>query len=111
MAIRRPPPGVIHHSDRASQYGSDDYQKLLTRHDFVISMSGKGNCYDNAMVETLFKTWKSELIWRTVYKTGTQAETEIGHDLDGFYDPCRRHSALGYKSPIQFESMRRKLAA
>lgn len=111
IAIRRPPPGVIHHSDRGSQYGSDDYQKLLTRHGFVISMSGKGNCYDNAMVETLFKTLKSELIWRTHYKTRTQAETEIGHDIDGFYNPRRRHSALGYKSPIQFESMPLKPAA
>ena len=63
--LRQPPPGVIHHSDRGSQYCSGDYQKLLAKHGFVSSMSGKGNCYDNAMVETVFKTIKSELIWRS----------------------------------------------
>jgi len=111
VAIRRPPRGVIHHSDRGSQYCSDAYRKLLTSHGFVLSMSGKGNCYDNAMVETMFKTLKSELVWRTVYKTRNQAEIEIGHYIDGFYNPRRRHSALGYQSPIHFENTPLRMAA
>jgi putative transposase len=111
IAIRNPPEGVIHHSDRGSQYCSDAYQKLLTSYGFILSMSGKGNCYDNAMVETVFKTIKSELIWRTVFKTRAQAETEIGHYIDGFYNPRRRHSALGYQSPISFEALPLKMDA
>ena len=67
-------------------------------------MSGKGNCYDNAMVETVFKTIKSELIWRATYETRSQANIALGRYIDGFYNPCRRHSALGYKSPITFEA-------
>jgi len=104
IAIRSPGEGVIHHSDRGSQYCSDAYQKLLKTHGFVISMSGKGNCYDNAMVETVFRTIKAELIWRTIYKTRSQAQTDIGAYIDAFYNPRRRHSALGYKSPIEFEN-------
>jgi putative transposase len=111
IAIRRPPKGVIHHSDRGSQYCSDDYQKLLAAHGFIVSMSGKGNCYDNAMVETVFKTLKAELVWRIAFKTRIAAETAIGRYIDAFYNPTRRHSALGFKSPIQFESLPLKLAA
>ena len=70
----------------------------------IPSMSGKGNCYDNAMVETVFKTIKSELIWRTSFQTRWQAEKSIGRYIDGFYNPRRRHSALGYKSPATFEA-------
>ena len=69
VAVRRPAPGIIHHSDRGSQYCSDAYRKLLADHKIVASMSGKGNCYDNAMVETVFKTIKSELIWRTIWQS------------------------------------------
>ncbi len=68
-------------------------------------MSGKGNCYDNAMVETVFKTIKSELVWRTSFQTRRQAETAIGEYIDGFYNPRRRHSALAYNAPIKFEAM------
>lgn len=78
IAIRSLGEGVIHHSDRGSQYCSDAYQKLLKAHGFVISMLGKGNCYDNAMVETVFRTIKAELVWRTIYKTRSQAQTDIG---------------------------------
>jgi putative transposase len=67
-------------------------------------MSGKGNCYDNAMVETVFKTIKTELIWRSSYETRSQATLALGHYIDGFYNPQRRHSASGYKSPITFET-------
>lgn len=110
VAIRRPPKGVIHHSDRGSQYCSDDYQKRLAAYCFIVSMSGKGNCYDNAMVETVFKTLKAELVWRTHFKTRIAAETAIGRYIDAFYNPIRRHSALGFKSPIQFESLPLKMA-
>jgi transposase InsO family protein len=104
LALRQPPQGIIHHSDRGSQYCSDEYQKLLTDHGVVPSMSGKGNCYDNAMVETVFKTIKSELIWRTAWQSRWQANQAIGRYIDGFYNPIRRHSALGYKSPCRFEA-------
>ena len=69
----------------------------------IPSMSGKGNCYDNAMVETVFKTIKSELVWRTSFQTRRHAEIAIGRYIDGFYNPRRRHSALGYRSPLAFE--------
>jgi len=104
LAVRRPAAGIIHHSDRGSQYCSDAYRKLLADHKIVVSMSGKGNCYDNAMVETVFKTIKSELIWRTIWQSRRQADIAIGRYIDGFYNPIRRHSALGYKSPCRFEA-------
>jgi transposase InsO family protein len=66
-------------------------------------MSGKGNCYDNAMVETLFKTLKSELVWRTILHTRAEAEQAIARYINGFYNPVRRHSALDFLSPAQFE--------
>ena len=66
---------------------------------FVVSMSGKGNCYDNAVVETFFKTLKAELVWRTSFTTRHEAHIMIGNYIDGFYNPKRRHSTLGYKSP------------
>lgn len=108
ITLRKPPPGLVHHSDRGSQYCSHDYRRLLKAHGMIASMSGKGNCYDNAMVETVFKTIKSELVWRTSFQTRRQAEKAIGHYIDGFYNPRRRHSALGYQSPIAFEAMTAK---
>jgi putative transposase len=68
-------------------------------------MSGTGNCYDNSMVETFFKTLKSELVWRTVFDTRQEAVQAIGRYIDGFYNPIRRHSALDFTSPNQFEQM------
>ncbi len=103
LAIRRPSSGLIHHSDRGSQYCSIDYQAELRRHGVQISMSGKGNCYDNAMVETFFKTLKSELVWRTVFLTRAEAAGAIGRYIDSFYNPVRRHSALDFVSPAAFE--------
>ena len=103
LVTRRPPAGLIHHSDRGSQYCSIDYQAELRRHGILISMSGKGNCYDNAMVEAFFKTLKSELVWRTVFHTRVAAEQAIARYIDGFYNPIRRHSALDYVSPVEFE--------
>jgi putative transposase len=105
LAMRQPQAGLIHHSDKGSQYCSSDYQAELNKHGIRISMSGKGNCYDNAMVETFFKTLKSELIWRTVFQTRAEAKHAIGRYIDGFYNPVRRHSALGFSSPAQFERL------
>ena len=105
IALRQPQPGLIHHSDRGSQYCSHDYQKLLKAHGMTASMSGKGNCFDNAMVETVFKTIKNEMVWKAIFQTRTAAELALGRYIDGFYNPRRRHSALGYKSPVSFEAM------
>lgn len=104
ITMRQPKPGLIHHSDRGSQYCSHEYQSLLKQNNITPSMSGKGNCYDNAMVETVFKTIKNELVWRTSFQTRQQAAIQLGKYIEGFYNPKRRHSALGYKSPINFEA-------
>ncbi len=82
-----------------------DYQTELQRHGILISMSGKGNCYDNSMVETLFKTLKTELVWRTVFYTRAEAAQAIARYIDNFYNPVRRHSALNFQSPMMFEKM------
>jgi putative transposase len=103
LARRRPAPGLIHHADRGSQYCSAAYQAELRAHGMQVSMSGRGNCFDNAMVETFFKTLKSELVWRTVFQTRAEATRAIGGYIDGFYNPVRRHSALDFLSPVQFE--------
>ncbi len=103
VALRQPPRGCIHHSDRGSQYCSHDYQKILRQHGFKVSMSGRGNCYDNSAVETFFKTIKAELIWRRPWPTRRAAELAIFQYINGFYNPRRRHSALGWKSPVAFE--------
>ena len=100
-----PTPGLIHHSDRGSQYCATDYQILLKHHYIKISMSGKGNCYDNAPVESFFKTLKSELVWRTKLETRYQAERVIMNYINLFYNVKRRHSALGNISPMQYEKI------
>lgn len=71
--------------------------------DSQLSMSGKGNCFDNAMLETFFKTLQSELVWRTVFETRDEATGMIGSYIDRFYNPARRHSALAFMSPVQYE--------
>ena len=103
IAFRSPSKDCIHHTDRGSQYCSHDYQKILRQHGFKVSMSGKGNCYDNAAVETFLKTIKAELIWRDTWETRRKAEMAIFEYINGFYNPRRRHSALGWKSPVAFE--------
>ena len=109
MAIlrRRPPAGCVHHSDRGSQYCAYDYQKMLKAHGLIASMSGKGNCYDNAACETFFKTIKAELIWRGQWFTRAQTHAAIANYIDEFYNPHRRHSAIGYSSPMDFETSQR----
>jgi putative transposase len=103
LALRRPGAGLTHHADRRSQYCATAYQAELTKHGIWISMSGKGNCFDNAVVEAFFKSLKSELVWRTVFQTRAEAKAAIGRYIDGFYNPVRRHSTLDYLSPVQFE--------
>ena len=102
--LRKPPKGCIFHSDRGSQYCSYDFQKKLQAHNLVPSMSGKGNCYDNAAVETFFKSLKAEVLWRQSWPTRRQAETAIFQYINGFYNPRRRHSYLGGISPLAFEA-------
>ena len=106
MAImaRQPPPGLLHHSDRGSQYASDDYQALLTQASMVSSMSRKGNCYDNAPVESFFGTLKTELVFHQQYATRAEARLDIFEYIELFYNRFRRHSALGYKSPVKYEA-------
>ena len=103
IALRRPPKGCIHHTDRGSQYCSHDCQKIPRQTGFKVSMSGNGNCYDNAAVETFFKTIKAELLWQRSWQTRRDAEMAIFEYINGFYNPRRRHSALGWKSPLAFE--------
>lgn len=103
VALRQPLEGLVHHSDRGSQYCSYEYHKRIKKHGMKGSMSAKGNCYDNAAVETFFKTIKTELIWRTSFATRKDAENMIGQYIDGFYNSKRRHSTLNYMSPMQFE--------
>lgn len=109
LATRTNLTGLIHHCDRGSQYCSDAYQKRLSKHGILASMSGKGNCYDNAMVETVFKTIKAEMLWRTPFQTRQEAEKALGLYIEGFYNPTRRHSALGYQSPIAFEGQQKNI--
>ena len=105
VKLRNPPQGCIVHNDRGSQYCAYDYQKRLQRYGLTPSMSGKGNCYDNASVETFFKTIKAELIWRQSWPTRRQAEAAIFSYINGFYNTRRRHSYLGGVSPLAFEAM------
>jgi putative transposase len=101
---RRPRPGLLHHSDRGVQYASDPYRALLADHRVIASMSRKGNCYDNAVMESFWSTLKSELIYRRDFATRAEARTAIFDYIEGFYNRSRRHSALGYKSPLAYES-------
>ncbi|NVN38520.1 IS3 family transposase [Komagataeibacter swingsii] len=104
VRLRDPAPGCIFHSDRGSQYGSYDFQKKLLTHGLLASMSGKGNCFDNAAVETFFKSLKAEWLWRQNWPTRRQATAAIFQYINGFYNPRRRHSYLGGISPLAFEA-------
>lgn len=108
MAIdrRSPPAGMIHHSDRGVQYAAHAFQGLLERHDIVCSMSGKGNCYDNAVKESFFHTLKTELCDHERYRTRAEAQASIFEYIEVFYNRQRLHSTIGYLSPLQFEAQR-----
>lgn len=105
LQARRPPPGLLHHSDRGSQYASREYQALLTKYQLRCSMSRAGNCYDNAPMESFFSTLKSELIHHRRYATRAEARADIFEFIEVFYNRLRRHSALAFQSPVMFESL------
>jgi putative transposase len=105
IKMRQPPPGLLHHSDRGSQYASEEYQALLTQHQMQCSMSRAGNCYDNAPTESFFGTLKTELVHHCQYQTQAEAKTDIFEYIEVFYNRFRRHSALRYQSPVNFEKL------
>jgi putative transposase len=103
VARRLPTEGLLAHSDRGSQYASEHYQTLLLKHGIDCSMSGKGQCWDNAPMESFFGTLKKELVYDEDYDTRAQARSSIFEYIEVFYNPKRRHSALGFLSPVAFE--------
>lgn len=100
---RVPNVGLVHHSDRGSQYASGDYQDALAQLGVVCSMSRKGNCWDNAVAESFFSTLKTELIYLRRFATRAEARDAIFDFIETFYNHERRHSTLGYLSPVEFE--------
>jgi putative transposase len=105
MAVgqRLPGPGLLSHSDRGCQYTSDDYQRALRDHGIACSMSGRGNCWDNAVVESFFATLKRELVYRRSWPTRREAAAAIHEYIEVFYNRRRRHSTLDYHSPAEYE--------
>ena len=105
MAINacEPGPGLIHHTDRGSQYAANDYQKMLKARGITCSMSRKGNCWDNAVAESFFATLKVEFVHERLFHTRAQATREIFEYIEVFYNRIRRHSSIGYLSPLEFE--------
>jgi transposase InsO family protein len=99
----KPPEGLIHHSDCGRQYASYGYQALLRRYGITPSMSRKGNCYNNAYMESFFSTLKRELVYGERYRTWEEARLSIFEYVEVFYNRVRKHSGLGYKSPVQYE--------
>ena len=95
---------MLHHSDRGSQYASDGYRHLLQSHGIECSMSGRGDCWDNAAMESFFATLKTELVNHEHYETRGQARASIFEYIEVFYNRRRMHSSLGYLSPEQFEA-------
>lgn len=111
LAHRQPAPGVLHHADRGSQYACGDYQALLTAHGMVSSMSRKGDCWDNAVVESFFATLKTELVDGAAWGTREHARTALFEYIEAWYNRVRRHSSLGYRSPMQYEQEQFRSAA
>jgi putative transposase len=106
MAIwrRRPGRGLVVHSDRGSQYASGDYQEVLELHGFLCSMSRKGDCYDNAAMESFFHSLKVEQVNDCRYQTREEAKADVFEYIEAYYNPIRRHSTLNYLSPRDFEN-------
>ena len=104
VARRNPGQGLLHHSDRGVQYASDDYQHLLRSNGMQISMSGRGDCWDNATMESIWATLKTELVNNERYTTHEQARASIFEFIEVFYNRKRLHSSLGYVSPETFEA-------
>ncbi len=105
LAGRNPDAGVIHHSDRGVQYACGDFQKLLKDNKALCSMSRKGNCWDNACVESFFGSLKNEWVKGKIYKTFDDAKKDIFNYMEMFYNRKRRHASLGYVSPVVYEEM------
>ena len=104
LAHRTPRAGLLHHSDLGSQYAATRYQQVLTTHGITTSMSRRGNCWDNACVESFFGTLKRELVYHRRYATRDDATREIFEYIEVFYNRQRRHSTLGYDSPTEYEA-------
>jgi putative transposase len=104
---------LVHHTDRGSPYASDDYRNVLAAHAIVASMSGTGDCYDNAVAESFFATLKAEHVDYENFETRGAGTTSVGDYIENFYNCVRRHSHVGYVSPIEFElrSQARAIAA
>ena len=111
IAARNPEEELIHHSDRGSQYASYDYQNILQQRAIVGSMSRRGNCYDNAPTESWFATLKRELVYRTSYATHAEARQDIFEYIEVWYNRQRKHSAIGYNSPVAYEEQWKKSTA
>ena len=109
MAIwrRGKPDALLHHSDRGSQYTSEPFQRLMAEHGVTCSMSRAGNVWDNAAMESFFSSLKTERTARKTYRTRDQAKADVFDYIERFYNPRRRHSTLGYVSPMEFENQRR----
>jgi putative transposase len=107
MAIvsRQPKPGLLVHSDRGSQYASEAHTQLLAQHGLIASMSRKGNCWDNAVMERFFLNLKMERIWHRDYANHEEAKADIADYIVGFYNTVRLHSTLGYRSPVDHERL------
>jgi len=103
VAAKRPRKGLIHHSDRGSQYCADDYQTLLNQFGMTASMSRKGKCYDNAPMESFWGTLKQELVYQKRYRTRQEAMQDITEYIEVFYNRQRRQAKLGYLSPVAYE--------
>lgn len=108
ITLRGPVVGVIVHSDRGSQYASGAFRGLLDENGLIQSMSRRGNCYDNAPMESFFKSYKTEEVQDQIYETHEQATRAVSDYIEGFYNPNRLHSSLDYQSPIDFEQARSK---
>ena len=111
VAGRNPSPDMLCHSDRGSQYASDDYQKQLKKAGIVCSMSRRGNCWDNAPTESFFASLKKEMVYRTRFETRAQARAAIFEWIEVWYNRKRRHSAIGYRSPEAFERLHQQQPA
>lgn len=103
LAGRQPGRGVLHHTDRGSQYAADDYRALLTTHGMTCSMSRVGDCWDNAVSESFFATLKRELLPNVMWATREEARTAVFEYIEVWYNRQRRHSSLGYLSPVAYE--------
>ena len=99
----REPDALLHHSDQGSQYTSEQFQRLMADNNVACSMSRSGNCWDNAAMESFFSSLKTERTARKVYRARDEAKADVFDYIECFYNPIRRHTTIGYRSPIDFE--------